>query len=92
MQGICPHQIVNGAKILSMTVDNLTFRDSKSFLPMALSAFPKSFGLTELLFPHFFFNTEENKSYVGAIPAVDYYDPDSFSHERKQFLQWHADR
>ena len=91
----CPDQIVNGGKILSMTVDDLTFIDSINFLPMALSAFPKAFGLTELrkgFFSHFF-NTEEKKWYVGAIPAVDYYDPESFSPERREeFLRWHADR
>ena len=56
-QKICPDQIVNGAKILSMTVDKLKFIDSMCFLQMPLSGFTKAFGLKELkkgFFPHFF--------------------------------------
>ena len=47
-QKICPEQIVNGAKILSMTVDKLKFIDSMCFLQMPLSGFTKAFGLKEL--------------------------------------------
>ena len=52
------------------------FIDSLNFLPMPLSKFPKTFGLTELAkgyFPHFF-NTEANQHYVGPIPYAKYYD------------------
>ncbi|KAL9952108.1 hypothetical protein ACROYT_G039315 [Oculina patagonica] len=94
-QGICPDQVVNGAKILSMSIPNITFKDSMCFLQMPLSSFPKSFGLTEEkkgFFPHFF-NTVNNQSYVGRIPARDYYDPQGMSKERKEeFDQWYAER
>lgn len=66
-----------------------------SFLPMALPAFQKAFGLQEIrkgFFSHFF-NTAENQSYTGPIPAVDSYDPEVMSVERKQeFLKWHQER
>ena len=91
-QKICPKQIVNGAKILSMDVGSLKFVDSMAFLQMPLSGFTKAFGLTELkkgFFPHFF-NTQENQDYEGVIPAQDYYDPQGMKPARKQeFEAWH---
>ena len=90
-----PQQLVNGAKILSLTLGRLTFLDSLSFLPMPLAAFSKAFGLTELkkgFFPHFF-NTQDHQDYVGEIPAKDYYDPAGMSPARKaEFKTWHAER
>ena len=90
-----PDQLVNGAKILSLSLADLRFLDSLSFLPMPLAAFPKAFGLQELkkgFFPHFF-NTQDHQDYVGPIPAQDYYDPPSMSPTRKdEFMQWHAER
>ena len=96
-QGICPEQIVNGAKILSMSINagDIVFKDSLCFFQMPLSAFPKAFGLTEQkkgFFPHFF-NIPENQEYVGRIPARDYYDPDSMSPKRKaEFEEWYTER
>jgi len=46
---------------------------------MHLSAFPKTFGITELKkghFPHFF-NTTANWDYEGPLPDMEYYGPDS---------------
>ena len=92
---IKPEQLVNGAKILSLSFMGLKFLDSLSFLPMPLAAFPKAFGLQELkkgFFPHFF-NTQDHQDYVGPIPAQDYYDPQGMSPARKEeFMQWHAER
>ena len=94
-QAICPDQIVNGAKILSMSYGNITFKDSMCFLQMPLSSFPKAFGLTEQtkgFFPHFF-NKQENQDYVGPIPVRDYYDPEGMSKSRKEeFEKWYAER
>ena len=91
-QGICPDQIVNGAKILSMSVGKLKFIDSMSFLQMPLSGFTKAFGLAELkkgFFPHFF-NRLDHQDYVGPIPSQDYYDPKGMSAKRKkEFETWH---
>lgn len=59
---------------------------------MPLSAFPKTFGITELkkgYFPHLF-NCMENQDYFGPVPAKDYYLPETMSVEgRKAFETWH---
>jgi len=50
-------QLRNGCKLLEVKHDCLRFIDSLSFFQMPLSAFPKTFGLTELkkgYFPHKF--------------------------------------
>ena len=60
-------QIVNGAKILSLELPNIKFIDSMNFFPMALSNFPKTFGLNEMkkgFFPHFF-NTQPKPDLRG---------------------------
>ena len=86
------NQIRNGAKLLQLTFDNINFIDSLSFFQMPLSAFPKTFGLTELkkgYFPHLF-NTPENQDYVGPIPEKEFYMPETMSvNGRKDFEKWH---
>ena len=88
-------QIVNGAKILSLEIPNVKFIDSMNFFPMALSNFPKTFGIRELkkgFFPHFF-NIQENQNYVGYMPDKSYYDPDGMSPARKEeFLKWYDEK
>jgi len=74
-------QLRNGCKLLEVKHDSICFIDSLSFFQMPLSAFPKTFGLTELrkgYFPHKF-NIPENQEYVGSIPAQDYYMPETMS-------------
>ena len=89
--------ILRGAKILSMTIPmfNIKFIDSLNFIPMSLSQFPKTFGMSELCkgyFPHLF-NKEENQNYVGPIPDVDHYSPNTMKPEaREAFLAWHKDQ
>ena len=91
------HVILRGAKILSMTIPmfNMKFIDSLNFIPMSLSKFPKTFGMTELCkgyFPHLF-NKEENQDYVGPIPPVAYYSPNTMKPEaRESFLTWHKEQ
>ena len=93
---LLPKLILNGAKIMSMELEEavIKFRDSLNFLPMPLKALPKTFGLTELkkgYFPHFF-NRKENQTYVGPLPPVEDYDADSLSaKERKDFLAWYEE-
>ena len=41
-------QLTVGAKVLSFRSGNVTFKDSLCFLPFPLSAFPSTFGLSEL--------------------------------------------
>nr|DAC81407.1 TPA_asm: PolB-C [Rhodactis coral adintovirus] len=61
---------------------------------MLLKALPKTFGLTELkkgYLPHFF-NRLKNQDYIGPIPPIEDYDPDSMSKkERNEFLTWHQE-
>ena len=89
--------IVRGAKILSMTIPmfNIKFIDSLNFIPMSLSQFPKTFGMSELCkgyFPHLF-NKEENQNYVGPIPDVDHYSPNMMKPEaREAFLAWYKEQ
>ena len=85
-------QLRSGCKLLEVKHDNIRFIDFLSFFQMPLSAFPKTFGLTELkmgYFPHLF-NVPTNQDYVGPIPAKDYYMPESMAPKaRKEFEQWH---
>jgi len=88
-------QLRNGCKLLEVKHDRLRFIDSLSFFQMPLSAFPKTFGLTELCkgyFPHKF-NCPEHQNYVGPVPALDYYMPETMSPEGKQaFETWHQEQ
>ena len=89
--------ILRGAKILSLTVPmfNMKFIDSLNFIPMALAAFPKTFGVPELCkgyFPHLF-NKQENQDYVGPIPPATYYQPNGMKPKvREEFLAWHKEK
>ena len=78
-----------------MQVGKLKFIDSMGFLQMPLSGFTAAFGLEELkkgFFPHFF-NTQDHKTYVGPMPAEEYYDPDGMKPERKQeFDEWYQSK
>ena len=88
-------QLRNGCKLLEVEHDRIRFIDSMSFFQMPLSAFPKTFGLTELkkgYFPHKF-NLPENQWYVGPVPAIDYYMPESMAPDaRQEFEKWHKDQ
>ena len=94
-QYLCVDQIANDAKLLSLSFMGLKFIDSMSFMPMALSQFPKAFGLRELkkgFFLHFF-NVHTHQDYVGPIPAKVYYDPQGMLPACKaEFDILHAER
>ena len=94
-QSTITDQLTIGAKVLSFESGPLTFKDSLCFLPMPLSVFPATFGLTELkkgFFPHAF-NVPANQDYVGPIPDLQYFDPDSLSAKNKTALEtWHTDQ
>ena len=89
------NQILNGAKILSLELPNIKFIDSMKFFPVALSNFPKTFGLNEMkkgFFPHFF-NTQQNQIYEGYMPDKSYYDPNGMSPQRKEeFDKWYNEK
>ena len=88
-------QLHNGCKLLQVKRDSIRFIDSLSVFQMPLSAFPKTFGLTELrkgYFPHKF-NIPKNQEYVGPIPAIDYYMPEAMPPEgRQEFKKWHQEQ
>ena len=78
---------------MQLNFDRIRFIDSLSFFQMPLSAFPKTFGLTELkkgYFPHLL-NGPENQNYEGSISDQHYYMPEVMSVSgRKAFETWHA--
>jgi len=88
-------QLRNGCKLLEVKHVRLRFIDSVSFFQMPLSAFPKTFGLTELrkeYFPHQF-NRPDHQTYVGPVPALDYYMPETMSPKgRQEFERWHKEQ
>jgi len=95
-QSMRPQKIIyNGSKIMYMQVGKglqIKVMDSLNFLPMKLSALPKSFGLDELKkgwFPHFF-NLQGNQNYVGPHPPTSFYDCDFMgTKDRREFLEWY---
>lgn len=89
---ISPSLIFSCAKLISITWDNVKFKDSLAFLPFPLATFPKTFGLTEVkkgLYPYLF-DTPEHQAYVGPLPPMEMFDPDSMSTSRRQeFETWY---
>ena len=62
---------------------------------MALAAFPKTFGLTELKKGYFplKFNIPDHQEYVEPVPAIDHYMPEVMSPEgRQKFETWHKEQ
>ena len=96
--GHTPELIMTGSKTLYMYLRkdlNICFLDSISFLPMALSKLPKTFGFEEekhkSYFPHFFNSADKDweKEYDWPSPedyGVDNMDADS----RAKFMEWHS--
>lgn len=66
--------------------------DSINFMAMPLAKLPSTFGLEEITkgyFPHLF-NSAGNQSFVGPIPDVKFYSPDTMStHVRADFMKWY---
>ena len=64
-----PRLIMDGTKILSMSVENFYFLGSLNFMLMGLKSMPKSLGLTfkKGLLPSYF-NTANNLDYVASQP------------------------
>ena len=90
-------QLRNGCKLLEVKHDRIRFIDSMSFFQLPFSAFPKTFGLTELCkgyFPHKFNLPDDgHQNYVGILPSLDYYMPDTMSPEGKHALEtWHQEQ
>jgi len=83
--------ILNGQKIIRMTIHHVTFLDSISFMPMALRKLPEAFGLsaTKSWYPHLF-NTRANLNYVVSIKDMAQYGVAEMGEsERKEFVSWY---
>jgi hypothetical protein len=84
--------IMNGSKIMSMSLDErkLKIIDSYLFLSMRLSKFPDALGVKDLakgFHPSLF--TDLN--YVGPMIGLEYFDPPlEGSKQRKTFDEWYA--
>ena len=89
------NQLTVGSKVLSFESGPLIFKDSLCFLPMPLASFPAAFNLTELkkgFSPHEF-NLPQHQSYVGQIPALEFFDPVGMSEKKKKELEeWHEEQ
>jgi hypothetical protein len=88
--------IHSGQKIMQLTLKDYQIRliDSINFLQMALSKFPETFGLDPDKFSKgdfpFKFNSFENQNYVGPIPKIEFYSPDTKPEkERTKLIKWH---
>lgn len=82
--------VTNGTNILKLAIDRYSFIDSHNYFMAPLAALPKMFKLNETKgdYPHKF-NKIENYNYIGQIPDLSYYDPDSKSpEERNKLIQW----
>lgn len=80
-----PTPILNGSKVLCIKYKSLKIIDSYSFIPIALSKFPKTFSIKEKAkgyFP-FRFNSIENKNYIGEYPNPEYYDYENMDEQKK---------
>jgi len=80
---------------MSLSVDSIKIIDSYNYLPMPLSALPKTFGLQEMckgFFPHLF-NRKENWNYRGVIPEKDNFCPsDMKQNSRQAFEEWYRNQ
>lgn len=96
------HPTMNGCKFNELRIGSkIFFRDSRNHLGGSLKALGNDFGCeaTKGHFPHLF-NSIENYSYKGALPAKEYYDLSSCKvymskgkkvDEYEDFHKWYAE-
>jgi len=79
-----PELVMDGTKILSMSVEHLNSLDSLNFLPMSLKSMRKSIEHTckKGYYPHFF-KTAKNLDYVGPYPGPVLYGADYMSGDKR---------
>jgi DNA polymerase type B, organellar and viral len=91
-----PTVLMRQKNILSIRIDEYSFIDSLNFFQTALSKLPDMLDLNidgkklkKSWFPHLF-NRPDNYGYVGVMPDVSFYGPDSFSvADRAEFMLWY---
>lgn len=90
-----PNLIMVGSKILFAGMEQLRFIDSLSLFLQPLSSLSESFNIEELkkgFFPHKF-NTPENQEYVGSLPSIENYYPESMKPKQLvEFSSWHQEQ
>lgn len=89
-----PSVIMNGTKIISLSLGKVRLIDSLNYFLKPLAALPAMFNFPEQkgYYPHFF-NTDENYNYIGPIPDIKYFDPDSkMPEDRKKLLEWYDEQ
>lgn len=86
--------ILRGSKILQMKVGKkLFFRDSLLHLPGSLKGLGKEMapGMALKGFFPYLFNTDANQSYVGPVPALEFFGTSFKSVEERDALRdWHS--
>ena len=79
--------LMKGQKITAAFLPyNIKLVDLYNFVSRPLSALPAVFGLENTSkgdFPHLF-NCPEFQHYIGPIPAIEWYDPDTKSSQKTQ--------
>lgn len=75
---------------------NIRLIDSLNFLQFPLSQFCESFGMDPETFCKgdfpFKFNTRENQNYIGSLPKIHFYSPDTkMEKERAKLIAWHGE-
>ena len=92
------HVVHSGTKIMQLTLKDYDIRliDSLNWFQMPLANLPKTFGLDLSVyskgdFPHLF-NRLENQSYIGPMPELVYFSPETRSKESRQdLINWHSE-
>lgn len=91
----CPEPIMVGWKLYRLKYKNIVFLDSLLFIPMALSKMPEAFDLGDIqkgYYPHFF-NTYENRNYIGPLPPKKMYGTRNFDEKSlKIFDRWYNEQ
>ncbi|KAL3987174.1 homeobox protein Nanog [Sarotherodon galilaeus] len=93
-QGLKPHLIMQGSKVISFTDPdfNQRYMDSSCFLPMPLSGIPKAMGFSDSVkgfFPHSF-SSRETLKYVGPYPPPSAYSIERMTTKsRDDFYKWY---
>ena len=91
--GFKPEVIYNAGSMLYLKIPSLKieFKDTYMFIPRALAALPKMFGIAGMaktFFPHLL-PFSEYEHYTGCYVDTKYYDVDQMSCEkRKECIEW----
>jgi len=84
--------ILAGNKIMYMKIKSVRFIDSLNHIAQSLATFPDTFGITEMkkgFFPYLF-NTDDNANYIGEIPDIKYFTPETMSSKKyNEFMEWY---